>query len=375
MIQTSKKLSSLKDWLVSNLKKAREQRSLIGTLAGCVTLIVVVFVSLQFADQTPPPAASLESTQLPEPTLQVLLPYFSNSGDVYGIDRQVSMETILPDRPRYEITKYTVVAGDTVIGIAQKFQLKPSTILWGNFLTLGDNPHQLSPGQELNILPMDGVYYQWHKQDNILKVAKFFGVKPEDIIRFPGNRLVTDPTAPVDPILVNIPVDTWLVVPGGHRDFINTTAPIISRQNPAVARLMGPGFCGKVATGAVGSGAFVWPTVNHVISGYDFTPEANHPAIDIGGNTGNAIFAADSGVVVYAGWNDFGYGNVTVIDHGNGWQTLYAHQTSISVACGQSVAKGAQIGNLGSTGRSSGPHLHFEMMINGAKQNPHQFLP
>jgi murein DD-endopeptidase MepM/ murein hydrolase activator NlpD len=80
-------------------------------------------------------------------------------------------------------------------------------------------------------------------------------------------------------------------------------------------------------------------------------------------------------VIVYAGWNDWGYGNVIVIDHGNGWQTLYAHLSQIRVGCGQSVNKGDLIGNVGSTGNSSGPHLHFEMMLSGTHQNPHLYLP
>jgi murein DD-endopeptidase MepM/ murein hydrolase activator NlpD len=138
--------------------------------------------------------------------------------------------------------------------------------------------------------------------------------------------------------------------------------------------LYGPGACATPSDGAVGTGAFVFPTVAHWLSGYDYAPEANHAAVDFGGSMENAIYAADNGVIVYAGWNDHGYGNVTVIDHGNGYQTLYAHQNVIKVACGQSVYKGDLIGLLGSTGRSSGPHLHFEISYNGARVNPHTVL-
>jgi murein DD-endopeptidase MepM/ murein hydrolase activator NlpD len=89
---------------------------------------------------------------------------------------------------------------------------------------------------------------------------------------------------------------------------------------------------------------------------------------------GNAVYAADSGVVVYAGWSNYGYGNLVVIDHGNGWQTAYAHLSAFSVGCGQSVSRGIMIGALGSTGNSTGPHLHFEMSINGAKVNPLDYV-
>jgi murein DD-endopeptidase MepM/ murein hydrolase activator NlpD len=89
-----------------------------------------------------------------------------------------------------------------------------------------------------------------------------------------------------------------------------------------------------VYSGPIGSEAFVWPTSETFISGYEFSPEVNHWGIDIGGDLGNPIYAADAGVVVYAGWNDWGYGNVIVLDHGNGWQTLYAHLSEVYVNCG-----------------------------------------
>lgn len=89
---------------------------------------------------------------------------------------------------------------------------------------------------------------------------------------------------------------------------------------------------------------------------------------------GNAIFAADSGVIVYAGWSNYGYGNLIVIDHGNGFQTAYSHLSVVGVGCGQSVFQGGQIGSMGSTGNSSGPHLHFELIYNGAKPNPLDYL-
>ena len=109
------------------------------------------------------------------------------------------------------------------------------------------------------------------------------------------------------------------------------------------------------------------------ISGYYYAPGV-HPAVDIGGSVGNAIYATDNGVVVYAGWSDYGYGYLIVIDHGNGWQSAYAHLSAVGVSCGQSVFQGTQIGGLGSTGNSSGPHLHFELVYNGTKVNPLDYI-
>jgi LysM repeat protein len=289
-----------------------------------------------------------------------------------GITRLAQMHTTLPARPRFEISTYTVETGDTIMGIAEKFGLRPQTILWGNYYTLADDPHKLRPGQQLNILPVDGVYYKWSEGDGLNGVASFFGVTPEEIINFQGNKL--DPNTIGDWSHPNIPKDTWLIVPGGEREFVTWSAPRISRTDPAVAKIMGPGACGEIMDGLVGSGTYVWPAVEHYLSGFDFSPETNHYGIDIAGSVGHGIYAADSGVVVYAGWNDWGYGNVVVIDHGNGWQTLYAHLSSYTVGCGTSVTQGQLIAGMGSTGNSSGPHLHFEMRNDSYKANPWDFL-
>ncbi|HOW91199.1 MAG TPA: M23 family metallopeptidase, partial [Anaerolineaceae bacterium] len=97
------------------------------------------------------------------------------------------------------------------------------------------------------------------------------------------------------------------------------------------------------------------------LSGYDYSPETNHRAIDIDGSIGNPVWAVDAGVVVYSNWNENGYGNLIVIDHGNGWQSVYAHLDTFLKYCGDSVDQGEQIGTLGTTGNSTGPHLHFEL--------------
>jgi hypothetical protein len=233
----------------------------------------------------------------------------------------------------------------------------------------------LHPGQELNILPVNGTYYEWQPGDGLNGVSKFFGVTPEEIINYPANRL--DPVTIGDYSNPNIKPGTWLIVPGGSRQFISWSAPIgVTRENPAVARQMGPGACGTITDGAVGFGTFIWPSNKHYLSGFDYSPETNHRGIDIAGSTGEGVYAADAGVIVYAGWNDWGYGNMIVIDHGNGWQTLYAHLSGINVLCGESVGQGQVIGAIGSTGASSGSHLHFEMMnTQYGKVNPWLYLP
>jgi hypothetical protein len=315
------------------------------------------------AGPTPTPAVSLGT--LPQPPLDYPA----------GIRREANLHTVIPDRPRQEILIYEVQPGDTVIGISEKFGLDPTTILWGNYYTLRDDPHNLRPGQKLNILPVNGTYYEWQPGDGLNGVAEFFGVTPEDIINFPANDLTLETVGNFsDP---NIKAGTWLIVPGGERQFISWSAPIgVTRTNPGIARVLGAGACGKITDGAVGYGSFIWPANQHFLSGFDYNPSANHRGIDIAGSTGDPVYATDAGVIVYSGWNDYGYGYMVMVDHGNGWQSLYAHLSSIAVVCGESVGQGAVIGSIGNTGNSSGSHLHFELMNTSAgKVNPWDFLP
>jgi hypothetical protein len=222
-------------------------------------------------------------------------------------------------------------------------------------------------------LPTNGVYYEWHAGDGLNGVADFYGVTPESIVNYPGNRLNAETIS--DYAKPNIEVGSWLVIPDGKREFVAWSAPRITRKDPSVAKIFGPGACGPIMDGNIGGGTFIWPSTMRFISGFDYSPETNHYGIDIGGLEGNLIYATDSGVVVYAGWNDFGYGNVVVLDHGNGWQSLYAHLNSLTVSCGLSVFQGDVIGTMGSTGKSSGPHLHFEMRSDDyGRVNPSNFL-
>ena len=348
--------------------------------AGALSLLalaVIVMLLRMFFTSTPQgvsvEAAPIESETSPEWVSADSVPQVEASFS--GIARMAMIHTIIPNRPRTEIVKYTVQAGDTVFGIAEMHGLEPQTILWGNYYVLRDDPHNLRPGQELNILPVNGTYYEWQSGDGLIGVARGLNVTPEDIINYPGNNL--DPNTIGDYSNPNIKPGTWLIVPGGTREFISWSAPIgVTRDNPAVARQLGPGACGVVTGGAVGYGYFIWPSNKHYLSGFDYSPETNHRGLDIAGSMGEALYAVDAGVIVYAGWNDWGYGNMVVIDHGNGWQSLYAHMSALNVVCGESVGQGAVIGAVGSTGRSSGAHLHFELMHSSyGKVNPWLYLP
>ena len=269
---------------------------------------------------------------------------------------------------------YTVQDGDTVFGIAEKFGLEPETILFGNYNILVDDPHSLKPGQDLTILPVNGVYWEWLGGIPFGDWAKFYHVTAADIIEFPGNHI--DANTVGDFENANIKTGTWLIIPGGSREFTTWYAPVgVTRENPSTARVMGQGACEAVSGGAVGYGTYVYPTNKHYLSGFDYSEKTNHRGIDLAGSEGEGVYATDAGVIVYSGWNDYGYGNMVMVDHGNGFQSLYAHLSAIYRGCGQSVGQGEGIGAVGTTGRSSGPHLHFEIMTSTWKVNPWDYLP
>ena len=297
--------------------------------------------------------------------------YQGGSNFSEGVPRLASMDTVIPSRLRVGLDTYTVKVGDNLFAIADTFGLKPESLLWGNFDVLQDNPNFLEPGQELTILPVDGVLHSYVAGETLTDIAEQYETSVEAILEWPGNRLdpyETDPNSP------GLSTGTALIVPGGSRELRDWGPPAITRDNPATAAYYGAGACGSIYAGAIGYGSFVWPTVATYLSGTDWNPPV-HRGIDIAGAEGNAIFAADSGVVVYAGGSASGYGNLLVIDHGTGWQTAYAHLSTIAVTCGQSVSQGEVVAAVGNTGNSSGPHLHFEMYSSVfGKVNPWDYV-
>jgi murein DD-endopeptidase MepM/ murein hydrolase activator NlpD len=131
---------------------------------------------------------------------------------------------------------------------------------------------------------------------------------------------------------------------------------------------------GGAAVKSSGSG-LAWPASGTVTSGFGYRWGALHAGIDIANGVGTPVKAAKAGTVIVAGWNDGGYGNWVIIDHGGGFSTLYGHMSKIRTSEGASVKQGQQIGDMGSTGNSTGPHLHFETRVGGNPQDPTRYLP
>lgn len=279
------------------------------------------------------------------------------------LTRQAAPLTQIPDRLREAIITYTVRPGDTLFGIALLYNLAPETVLWAN-ADLKDNPDLMNVGMVLNIPPVDGVVHVVEDGDTLESIAAKYKVSVDAIVAAEWNSLRQGQ----QPI-----AGQHLIVPGGKREFVVWQLPKPTAPAATGYSYNNAGFCDGVLPAALGTGTFVWPNDDHRVTG---NPYASwHRGVDLAGHTGDPIYASDAGTVMYAGWNTWGYGNLIVLDHGNGWQTWYAHLSDIYVVCGQQIYQGATIGAIGSTGHSTGPHLHFETRYNGDLPNPLNVLP
>ena len=152
-----------------------------------------------------------------------------------------------------------------------------------------------------------------------------------------------------------------------------TAPPLANKPQPGSASVPLAAYNEPGSPGYVpgSTGSFGWPIAGRYISQYFYS---YHLGIDVPGNTGDPVYSSDGGRVARAGWWPGGFGNAVKIDHGNGYVTLYAHMSAVQVVEGQRVKRGDVIGQMGSTGRSTGTHLHFEVRQGGALLNPLSFL-
>lgn len=251
--------------------------------------------------------------------------------------------TLVSDKVRDKIIEYTVQEGDTVAGIAEKFGVSEDTIRWQNDISRD----RIKVGQTLEILPVTGISHKVQKGDTVYSIAKRYDTSPQWIVDFPYNTFTNDET-------FELAIGQIIVVPDGVRPSAIPTGPRIRQITPDAGTV-------------VASGTFVWPVGGTITQRFVWY----HKGIDIANKAAPNVLAADSGKVIVAGWPDgYGYGNRVIIDHGNGFRTLYAHLSQIYVVAGQTVVRGAAIGKMGSTGRSTGIHLHFEVIQNGVYLNP-----
>lgn len=258
---------------------------------------------------------------------------------------------------RTEIVYYSVQQGDVIGAIAQRFGISVNSILWANNLSLRS---YIRPGDKLAILPTDGVVHKVIKGDTIQRIARLYQANVEEIAKF--NNLSNGGSG--------ISIGQQIIIPNGKRIVTSVaakkTTSIIKTGilNNIIAPI--PSISAPAGTG------YLWPSAATVITQYYGW---RHTGLDIAGKVGVPNYAAKSGTVIKSqcGYNG-GYGCYIIIDHGNGIQTLYGHNMRLLVSVGQYVEQGEAIGLLGNTGRSTGPHLHFEIRVNGRKMNPLQYI-
>lgn len=322
--------------LVGKLYKQRGKQSKRLIHVGMTSLAVIgILIGPYIAKEFPGRSVNPWSITAPPEVL-------SASTDISNTSTNISSN-------REGLIDYTVQDGDTISSIADKFGISSDTIRWQNKI-IGDD---IKIGDKLQILPVTGIAHIVQKGDTVESISKKYGLpSSEAVVEFPFNTFTNDET------------------------FALTVGQIVFVPNGAMPQSGGfaaPAFATQITPNAgtvVASGAFVWPTQGVITQSFYWY----HPGIDIANPAAPSILAADAGRIVAVGWDATGYGNRIIIDHGNGMQTLYGHMSAFYVTLGQSVNRGDAIGRMGSTGHSTGTHLHFELHQNGIHLNPLNYL-
>ena len=273
-----------------------------------------------------------------------------------SISPNLYSETFQGEMPHHEFITYTVQPLDTPIGIAEKFGIKSETILGGNAY-LSEEASSMQVGVTLLILPIDAVLHNVVEGETLEGLEELYGIAADEIISYGANNLEFP---------YRLYPGTQIMVPGAVRELFVWTAPSLPSR-PSTSDSTGTGITPLVQ----GTGIFLWPAGYRGITQYFWY---GHGAIDVGMPEGSPVTAADTGTVTWAGWNIYGYGVLVVINHGNGYETYYGHLNNVGVVPGQVVNQGQYIGASGNTGRSSGPHLHFEVRYFNSMLEPLSIL-
>lgn len=280
----------------------------------------------------------------PDPRFTSVLEPFPNG---FFLENSQDTHTDISQKPRDKVEDYEVQSGDTLSSVAKKFGISQDTIKWANNL---DNVNQIKPGQTLKILPVSGIAHTVKSGDTVESVAKKYQTEAQGIVDFPFNDVPDD---------FKLVAGQVLIVPDGVKE---DAVPSKRPQPQYLAQ--GPS---SPTFNAPGGARFVWPTSGGVTQYFSWY----HHGIDVANRAAPGIAASDGGVVEVAGWPDnYGYGNRIMVNHGNGYKSMYAHLSNIYVSIGQTVSRGQIIGQMGSTGRSTGIHLHFEVYYGGVSVNP-----
>ena len=256
--------------------------------------------------------------------------------------------------------RYVVVEGDTVLGIAYHFGIDADYIVWNNIDTL-PNADLLRPGQQLQIPSVEGIIHDVRLHETLSDIAEMYDAKLSEIIAFPANNLA-DPNLLLE--------GSTILVPGGRVVAVPPPPPPPPPKPPTP----GPVVATATPTPTVSSGfGFIWPAQGTLTS--SFGP-GHRLGIDIAMKVGSPVAASAAGQVTFVGGNPCcSYGYYVIIKHDETFTTRYGHFSSFNVVLGQWVEQGDLIGYSGSTGSSTGPHVHFEVRRKGVVQNPLDYLP
>ncbi len=278
---------------------------------------------------------------------------------------------VIVQRTKTEL--YTVQTGDLVGTIARRFGVDIGTIITANHLS---KRATIKPGDTLKIPPVSGIMHIVKKGDTVGKLAKLYQADTDKILATNqlegraltvGDELVIPDGVPIEIVTPRSTVAVRQNVPSTtirnksydkYGELIDTRAD--TRAKPADATV------DKAPVTKL-----LWPTAQHVVTQYYGW---RHTGIDLDGDYTDPIYAAADGIVETAGWNSGGYGLQLVVDHGNGYKTRYAHSSKMFVNVGDHVKKGQAIAMVGTTGRSTGTHLHFEVYLNGKRRNPLAYI-
>ncbi|MBN1162571.1 peptidoglycan DD-metalloendopeptidase family protein [Patescibacteria group bacterium] len=264
--------------------------------------------------------------------------------------RETALTEVPAIRKSTESFSYTIQPGDTLFGIGSKFKISVDALKYVNSLT--DNSI-LQVGSAISIPPVSGLVHKVEKGDTLTSIAEKYDVPVQAVADF---NYILDTS--------KLALGTELVIPGAK-----VPEPVKPYIPPTVA--VAPTFGSGEA---IPSRNFcVWPTTVRLISQY-FT--WYHNGVDITTPSGSPmppLFSCRDGVIVRAGWDPFGLGLHVRIDHGDGYETVYGHMSSLNVKYGEKVSRGQIIGWMGNTGNSTGPHVHFMVKYNGVPQNPQNY--
>lgn len=277
-----------------------------------------------------------------------------------SLSPQLDPKTFVGKIPVHDLQTYVVERGDAPANIADRFGITTATILGGN-PQLSNEASALQTGVELIILPIDGVLHDVQRGDTLESISAQYGIPVADIIAYEANNLEFP---------YRLYEDTQIMVPGAIPDagFVWNPPSLASISGNNSADIGG----GNARFAVQGTGFHQWPiSARRISQGFWY----GHQAIDVSAGIGTAVVASDRGTVTWGSWNVYCYGNLVVINHGNGYETFYAHLDSVAVYPGQVVEKGQYIGASGNTGCSSGPHLHYEIRYNTVRDNPFNYLP